>query len=94
MAQIFRCDLCRETSDYNMHGSKEYCGKCNELVLTLESEAYRRVRKELGERYEHTIMNQANVLRLIKWMYDDHLDSFTEYFGTQGRDLLIKALEK
>jgi hypothetical protein len=94
MAQVFECDLCREISQYNFETNKKYCGKCNTILYDIEIEAYKKVRKELASKYEHTVMNQANVLRLIKWMYDDHLDSFTEYFGTQGRDLLIKALEK
>lgn len=94
MAQVHQCDLCKEVSPHNFYGSKEYCEKCNDIIQQLESEAYRKVYKQLVERYEHVVVNQANVLMWCKWLYEENLDQWETSFGTQGTEMLKKALEK
>jgi hypothetical protein len=94
MAQVFRCDLCGEIDGHNIYGDRDYCGKCNSIIYEMETEAYKKVMKELVTRYDQTTRNLAQVIQLAKWFQIEQPEAFMTAFGTQGTDLLKQALEK
>ena len=95
MAQVFQCDLCSEIDPNPLYQvDKRYCTKCNTILHDIERKAYSRVIKALGEEYDQATRNSAQVMRLMEWLYKENEVEFTASFGTQGLDLLIKALEK
>jgi hypothetical protein len=96
MAQVYQCELCEKVDQngFNMEDERKYCTSCNSIIWEITQTIRKETQERLGGMYDQATCNQAQVVNLCKYFWDDRPREFTESFGTMGYEFLRRALEK
>ena len=87
---VRRCDFCGridEEGDWDLAHS-QYCDRCEERLQLMEIKAF----EEMQSKFEAHIAAQVSTLSLLEFISIEKAAEFEEHFGTQGVELLKKAL--
>ena len=92
MALIMICDLCKVKIENPkvLTNSREYCDTCLDVLSESENKGFIRA----AEKYDKAVVCQVSILYLLEYLEEHQLESFKKSFGTQGLELLDKALSK
>jgi len=94
--QVFKCELCGkiENRGFPFYNEIQYCEDCNKLLQDKEYEIRYQVKKYYRETYSKFERNRAHILELCEWLYNNKRTTFLRYFGKEGEEMLLKAVQK
>ena len=87
MPLLRECDMCGKV-DRSFAPDKKICLACENVVSNANAKAFERMQVK----FEAHISAQVSVLSLLEYLLNERRDRFQRCFGTQGIELLERAL--
>ena len=93
---VFKCELCGQEEDrgFPFYADHQYCSSCNELLQRKEIDIRTLIHKDYRERMCRAERNRVHILELCEYLYKYKRTTFRRYFGKEGEEMLLKAVQK